>query len=106
MYVVTASVIPSVAEAEPTFGAYSRGLAVAAKMCEQSVALGEAAEAVAKHIFAMDVGVQVGHDLGGDLKWHQLTTAEVADHICVLMHLFQYTKFDDTLPQACLALLL
>lgn len=39
------------------FGAYSRGLAVAAKMCEQSVALGEVAEAVAEHIFAMDVGV-------------------------------------------------
>ena len=39
------------------FGAYSRGLAVAAKMCEQSVALVEAAEAVAKHIFAIDVVV-------------------------------------------------
>ena len=65
MYAVTASVVPSTAEAEPTFGAYSRGLAVAAKMCEQSVALGEAAEAVAEHIFAMDVGVQVGRGLGG-----------------------------------------
>ena len=39
------------------FGAYSRGLAVAAKMCEQSVALGEVVKAVAEHIFAMDVGV-------------------------------------------------
>ena len=39
------------------FGAYSRGLAVAAKMCGQSVALGEAAESVAEHIFAVDVGV-------------------------------------------------
>ena len=39
------------------FGAYSRGLAVTAKMCEQLVALGEAAKAIAEHIFAMDVGV-------------------------------------------------
>ena len=39
------------------FGAYSRGFAVAAKMYEQSVALGEVAEAIAEHIFAMDVGV-------------------------------------------------
>ena len=57
MYAVTASVVPSIAEAKPTFGAYCRGLAVTAKMCEQSVALGEEAEAVAEHIFAMDVGV-------------------------------------------------
>ena len=54
---VTASVVPSTAEGEPTFGAYSRGLAIAAKMCEQSVALGEAAEGIAEHIFAMDMGV-------------------------------------------------
>ena len=39
------------------FGAHSWGLAVAAKMCKQSVALEETAEAVAEHIFAMDVGV-------------------------------------------------
>ena len=39
------------------FGAYSQCLAVAAKMCEQSVALGEVAEAIAEHIFAMDVAV-------------------------------------------------
>ena len=56
MYVVTSSVVPSTAEAEPAFGAYRWGLAVAAKMCEQSVALGDVTEAVAEHIFAMDVG--------------------------------------------------
>ena len=57
MYTFTASVVPSTTKAKPMFGAYSRGLAVAAKMCEQSVALGKAAEAVAEPIFAMDVGV-------------------------------------------------
>ena len=57
MYAVTASVVLSIADAKPMCGAYSRSLAVAAKMCERSVALVEAAEAVAKHIFAMDVVV-------------------------------------------------
>ena len=38
------------------FGAYSQGLAIAATMCEQPVALGEATEAVSEQIFAMDVG--------------------------------------------------
>ena len=57
MYAVTTSVVPSTAETKPTFVAYSRGLAVADKMCEQSVAFGEVAEAIAEHIFAMDVGV-------------------------------------------------
>ena len=75
-------------------------------MCEQSVMLGEAAEAIAEHIFAMDVGVWVGHGQGGGSKQCQLTAAEVADRICVSMHLFQYTKLDNTLGQACLALLL
>ena len=106
MYVVITSVVPSAAEAEPTFGAYSLGLAVAAKMCKQSVALGEAAKAVAEHIFAIDVGVQVGRGLGGGLKCCQLTTAEVADRIRVSMHLFQYTKLENALLQACLAPLL
>ena len=39
------------------FSAYSQGLAVTAKMCEQSVVLGEVAESITEHIFAMDVGV-------------------------------------------------
>ena len=79
------------------FGVYSWGLAVAAKMCEQAVALGEVAKAVTEHIFAMDVGVQVGRGLGGGLKRCQLTAAEVANCIHILMHLFQYTKFDNVL---------
>ena len=57
MYAVTASVVPSTAEVKPMFVAYSWDLAVTAKMCEQSVALGEVAQAIAEYIFAMDMGV-------------------------------------------------
>ena len=54
-------------------------------------------EAIAEHIFVMDVGVQVGRSLGKGLKHCQLIAAEVADRIHISMHLFKYTKFDDML---------
>lgn len=83
---------------------YARGIAVVHKLCAADNSVETAIDAVVERIFSMDVGVQVGRAVGG--KKRQLSSTEVADRIRVSLHLFQYTRYDDALRQACLMPLL